>query len=153
MVYEFSIALIEDSHGKKKGFRGIVRDVTETLDREKKQKELEEKYIEVEKLESIATLAGGLAHEFNNLLMGIQGNTSLLLVKHYSNSAIVEKVKNIERCIKRGAEITNKLLGFARSGKYQETEIDLGTLLEDVCDLFGKTRKDIRIYQKLEHFL
>lgn len=149
-VYEFSISLIEDAKGGKKGFRGVVRDVTETLDREKKQKELEEKFFEVEKLESIATLAGGLSHEFNNLLMRIQGNTSLLMVKYHSNPGIADKVINIERCIKRGAEITNKLLGFARSGKYQETEIDLKLLLYEVCDLFGNTRKDIRIHQKYQ---
>ncbi|MDY0220792.1 MAG: ATP-binding protein [Desulfobacterium sp.] len=150
VVYEFSITLIEDANGGKKGFRGIVRDVTETLNREKKQKELEEKYFEVQKLESIATLAGGLAHEFNNLLMGIQGNTSLLLVKYHSDPAVADKVINIERSIKRGSEITNKLLGFARSGKYQETQIDLGRLLNEVCDLFGKTRIDIRIHQRYQ---
>ncbi len=147
VVYEHSIALIEDAQGRKKGFRGIVRDVTETLDHEEKRKALEEKYLQVEKLESIATLAGGLAHEFNNLLMGIQGNTSLLLVKYHSHPEIADKVRNIERCIKRGAEVTNKLLGFARSGKYQETELDLNLLLNGVCDLFGRTRKDIRIFQ------
>ncbi|WP_049770455.1 hybrid sensor histidine kinase/response regulator [Desulforapulum autotrophicum] len=147
VVYEHSIALIEDAQGKKKGFRGIVRDATQSLDQEKKRKALEEKYFQVEKLESIATLAGGLAHEFNNLLMGIQGNTSLLLVKYHSHPMISDKIKNIERCIKRGAEVTNKLLGFARSGKYQETELDLNLLLKGVCDLFGRTRKDIRIFQ------
>lgn len=146
-VYEHSIALIEDAQGKKKGFRGIVRDATQAIDQEKKRKALEEKYFQVEKLESIATLAGGLAHEFNNLLMGIQGNTSLLLVKYQSHPIIADKVRNIERCIKRGAEVTNKLLGFARSGKYQETELDLNLLLKGVCDLFGRTRKDIRILQ------
>ena len=147
VVYEHSIALIKDAQGRKKGFRGIVRDVTQTLDQEEKRKALEEKYFQVEKLESIATLAGGLAHEFNNLLMGIQGNTSLLLVKYHSHPMIADKVRNIERCIKRGAEVTNKLLGFARSGKYQETQLDLNLLLHGVCDLFGRTRKDIRIFQ------
>ena len=150
VIYEHSIALIEDAQGRKKGFRGIVRDATQIRDQEEKRKALEAKYLQVEKLESIATLAGGLAHEFNNLLMGIQGNTSLLLVKYHSHPMIADKVRNIERCIKRGAEVTNKLLGFARSGKYKETQIDLNLLINGVCDLFGSTRKDIRILQNFQ---
>ena len=149
-VYEHSIALIEDVQGIKKGFRGIVRDITKIIDQEQKKKELEDKCFQMEKLRSIATLAGGLAHDFNNLLMGIQGNTSVLQVKYNSDPMIHGKIKNIERCIKKGAEITNKLLGFARSGKYRERKININTLISGVCGLFGRTRKDIRIDQKYD---
>jgi len=53
------------------GYQGIIRDITE-------KKNLESQLLQAQKMEAIGTLAGGIAHNFNNLLMGIQGNTSLM---------------------------------------------------------------------------
>jgi len=145
-IHENSVSLIEGDQGNKKGFRGIVRDVGEKKEQDAIRKKFHDNWFQVQKLESIATLAGGLAHDFNNLLMGIQGNTSLIMIKYNSDSFLEEKIKNIEKCVQSGSEITKQLLGFARGGKYEVKDLNLNAVVSEALKLFGRTRKDIRIH-------
>ena len=100
-------------------------------------------------MESIGTLAGGIAHDFNNILMGIQGNASLMLLKIDTIHPNFEKVKNIERYIQNGTELTKQLLGFARRGKYLVKATDLNEIIEKSSTLFGRTKKEIQIHRRL----
>jgi PAS domain S-box-containing protein len=112
---------------------------------------LEQQFIHAQKMEAIGTLAGGIAHDFNNLLMGMQGNASLLLLDMPGDHPHHDKIKNIEVHIKRGAELTRQLLGFARGGKYEIQPIDINELVRTSAHMFGRTRKEITIredYQK-----
>ncbi len=82
------------------------------------QKKLEEQLFHAQKMEAVGTLAGGVAHDFNNLLFGILGYTSLMLMKTDKNHPFYESLKTIERQVESGADLTKRLLGFARGGKY-----------------------------------
>ena len=121
----------------------IVRDLTE-------RKHLETQLQQARKMEAIGTLAGGIAHDFNNLLMGILGSTSLMLFNLESNHPHYEDLKNIEQHIQSGAELTKQLLGFARGGRYEVKSIDLNKLIKKTSEMFGRTKKEIRIYTKYQ---
>ncbi|MFH1156564.1 MAG: ATP-binding protein [Pseudomonadota bacterium] len=149
-ILEQSVTLIEDAQGEKRGFRGIVRDAGERKKQEAMKKQFHANCFEMQKLESIATLAGGLAHDFNNLLMGIQGNTSLIIAKCQPDPFLRAKIQNIENCISSGAEITRQLLGFARGGKYQVKSLVINSIIYNVLELFGRTRKDIRVFTEFQ---
>jgi CheY-like chemotaxis protein len=101
-------------------------------------------------MESIGTLAGGIAHDFNNILMGIQGNASLMLLKIENSHPNFEKAKNIERYVQNGTELTKQLLGFARRGKYHVVATDLNEAIEKSSTLFGRTKKEIQIHTRFE---
>jgi nitrogen-specific signal transduction histidine kinase len=101
-------------------------------------------------MESIGTLAGGIAHDFNNILMGIQGNASLMLLKTKSNHPSHEKLKNIETYVENGTELTRQLLGFARRGKYYAIATDLNDVIDKSSSMFGRTKKEIRIHADLQ---
>ena len=101
-------------------------------------------------MESIGTLAGGIAHDFNNILMGIQGNASLMLLKTKSSQASYEKLKNIETYVENGTELTKQLLGFARRGKYYAIATDLNDVIDKSASMFGRTKKEIRIHSDLQ---
>jgi CheY-like chemotaxis protein len=100
-------------------------------------------------MESIGTLAGGIAHDFNNILMGIQGSATLMLLKTDQSSPNFEKIKNIEKFVENGTELTRQLLGFARRGKYQVKITDLNEVIEKSSSLFARTKKEIQVFTDL----
>jgi PAS domain S-box-containing protein len=108
---------------------------------------LEAQLLQAEKLEAIGTLAGGIAHDFNNLLMGIQGHASLMLLHTDSEHPHFERLKGIEGMVQRGADLTKQLLGFGRGGKYQVKVTDLNDVIQKSSEMFGRTKKEIRIHR------
>ncbi|MBN1363346.1 MAG: response regulator, partial [Syntrophaceae bacterium] len=109
-----------------------------------KRKLLEEQLLHAQKMETIGTLAGGLAHDLNNLLMGIQGHASLIGVDIDSNHQFWSHVKGIEEYVKSATSLTSQLLGFARGGKYEVTPTALNDLIEHTAEMFSRTHKEIR---------
>jgi PAS domain S-box-containing protein len=108
-------------------------------------KQLEEQLLQAQKMKAIGTLAGGIAHDFNNLLMGIQGRVSLMLLDAEQGELQVEHLKKIEDHIRRAANLTSQLLGFAREGKYALIRANINELVEQETRMFARTRKDISI--------
>jgi len=125
------------------GTYGVARDITD-------RKRLEAQLLQAQKMEAIGTLAGGIAHDFNNLLMGIQGHTSLMFLDIGSDHPHFEHLKGAEELVKRGSDLTKQLLGFARGGKYQVSPTDLNELIEKSFEIFGRTKKEIRVHRKYQ---
>lgn len=128
------------------GTHGVVRDISH-------RKRLEAQLQQAQKMEAVGTLAGGIAHDFNNLLMGIQGYTSLMLLKIDSKHPHYEKLKSVEQYIESGAELTKQMLGFARGGKYDVRPVDLNELVKKSATMFGRTKKEVIISTKFEEDL
>ncbi|MDO9109970.1 MAG: response regulator, partial [Desulfatirhabdiaceae bacterium] len=91
------------------------------------------------------TLAGGIAHDFNNLLMGILGNATLTLMHMEPSHPGYDRLKNIEKYVQSGADLTRQLLGFARGGKFEVKPTNLNELVQRTSDMFGRTKKEITI--------
>ena len=134
---------IEEQNKEFRGTYGVARDITD-------RKRLEAQLLRAQKMKAIGTLAGGIAHDFNNLLMGIEGHTSLMHLDMDHDHSHYEHVTGIEDMVKRGAYLTKQLLGFARGGKYEVKPTDPNDLVEKSAEMFGRTRKEIRIHTKLE---
>lgn len=120
----------------------LLRDVT-------LQKSLEAQLMHVQKMEAIGTLAGGIAHNFNNLLMSIQGNISLMLMDATQSHPHVERLTAIEKLIESGSKLTGQLLGYARGGKYEARPTDLNRLVRETSQTFGLAKKEIAIHLDL----
>ena len=142
---ELSAYRMCDYEGKPIGFRGVAWNVTEKFEIEKEKKKMETHFHQGQKMEAIGNLAGGIAHDFNNILMGMQGNVSLLLIGMDQNHPYYEKVKSIENYIESGAALSEQLLGFARGGKYKARTIDLNQVLKKAADKFRRTTKQINV--------
>jgi len=124
----------------------IFIDITE-------KKELEAQLQQAQKMEAIGTLAGGIAHNFNNILMGIEGYVSLMLMDIHPTHPHRKTLEGIEEQIQGGAELTKQLLGFARGGKYEIIATNLNELIKTQNRMFGKTKKEITFREKYEENL
>jgi PAS domain S-box-containing protein len=109
---------------------GTGTDITE-------QRLLEEQLRHIQKMDAVGTLAGGLAHDFNNIIQAIMGYTALL--KARIGDAEAEEVDAIERAGLRASELTTQLLGFARGGKYEVRPVDLNQVVEKVVSMIRHT--------------
>ncbi len=109
----------------------VFRDVTE-------QKQLEEQLQHARRMDSIGQLAGGVAHDFNNMLGGIVGAAELL-EDSVNDDEGREMVKLIVDTSQRAADLTRKLLAFSRKGKIQSTAFDLHTVIDDALALLSRT--------------
>jgi PAS domain S-box-containing protein len=145
-MIELSVSLMWSAEQKPMGYRGVARDITYRLEAEHQQKRLQEQLQQAQRMEAIGTLAGGIAHDFNNLLMGIQGNVSLLSLHFPDGGPLTDSLKTIERCVESGGSLTRQLLGFARGGKYVVTAVDLNDMLQNTVELFGRTKKEVKIH-------
>jgi two-component system cell cycle sensor histidine kinase/response regulator CckA len=97
-----------------------------------KRRHLEEQIRRVQKLEAIGQLAGGVAHEFNNLLMGIGGCAQMLLAEAEPGSGAARDLGRIRELTKRGAGLTKDLLLFSRRDPPRREALNLNSVAEGV---------------------
>jgi len=146
---DLSISLIVDHHQQPVGYRGFLRDAQDRLKLEMERKELEKRLQRAQKMESIGTLAGGIAHNFNNWLGGILGNITLIKMAVPDNTAF-ERITKIEGIIDNAAKMNRQLLSYARGGNYEIKPIDLNEMIQDVSETLSATRKDVVVKLKLD---
>ncbi len=135
-----------DSEGNVVSLVGILRDITD-------QTFLEARLRQAKKMEAIGTLAGGIAHDFNNLLMGIQGYTSLILLKVNEKHPFYDKLLGINQQVQSGVDLTRQLLGFARGGKNEVKSVDINQILLQSSEMFGRAKKEIRVRRRFQEDL
>jgi PAS domain S-box-containing protein len=99
----------------------------------------EEKLVKSQRLESLGQLTGGVAHDFNNLLTVISGNLQLLETMHEGSTDAGRRLVAAQRAARRGAELTAKLLAFARRQTLRPEAVDVRTLLGEFRELLART--------------
>ena len=109
------------------------------------QKLIEENAFQTESLSALRTLAGGLAHSLNNLLMGIQGRVSLLGSLIHPEYKFYEYLQGIEACVGEASRLTKQVEGFAQTGNYVTSSIDLNEVIESVLKGFKHIEKPIAL--------
>ena len=124
----------------------LVTDVTD-------QRNLEYQLQHARRMDAIGSLAGGIAHNFNNLLMGIQGNVSILIQDKQMGDPGYDELAGIERCIDSGAKLTRQLLSFAKGGRYALELTNVNDIVGKSAGMFARTRKEIEVQCRLEKAL
>ena len=109
------------------------------------QVKLEAEFQHVRKMEAVGTLAGAIAHNFNNLLMAIQGNVSLLLLDTERDDPRHEEIQKIQEHVESGARLTSQLLGYARKGKYRIRSLDFNGLITKTVASFRQSNPTVQI--------
>jgi PAS domain S-box-containing protein len=119
---------------------GIIVNLTEYL------KAIEKAY-EAERLRGLIQIAGGIAHEFNNVFASILGSAQLIKMRVPQGEKIYHWADIIERSTVRGAELVKKLVGYARGGKFRISNVNLN---EMITGLLKKVKIEDKILIKVE---
>lgn len=111
-------------YGEGEATVAVITDVT-------REQALEAQLLRTQKMQSIATLAGGVAHDYNNLLTGIAGYTGILRNRLVREGLPTREAEGIDQLRERGGEMTQKLLAFSRRQMIRPVPLDLNRLIED----------------------
>ena len=136
---EISASLIRNEASEPEGFRGIIRDITERKEAEAHQARLEAQLQQAQKMEAIGTLAGGVAHDFNNILQAINGYTQLLLMQKTPDDPDYSKLTQLQKSGERAANLVEQLLTFSRKMEGQRRQISLNHEIQVVDKLLKQT--------------
>ena len=128
---ETHAAPLRDAKGRITAVLGITRDVTE-------RKALTAQLLQAQKLESVGRLAGGVAHDFNNMLSVIQGQTELALQDLPSGSRLEAGLRDVLKAAQRSAQLTRQLLTFARREPSTPRALDLNGRIDDLIDMLSR---------------
>ncbi len=129
---ELSASSIRDDHGQVSGLLALVRDISDRKRAEAEKAQLQEQLLQSQKMDSIGRLAGGVAHDFNNMLSVILGYSELIQTQLNPNDPIRNDVEQIEKAGRRAKDITQQLLAFSRKQIIEPTIIDLNELINSI---------------------
>jgi PAS domain S-box-containing protein len=127
-----------DDQGKVVGVLGIARDITERKRSETERQKLQDQLLQAQKLEAVGILAGGVAHDFNNMLGAIIGYSELLMDGMVPAEAMRPSLAKILDAARRSSDLTRQLLAFARKQNVAPVVFDLN---EAVASLLKMLRR------------
>ncbi|MGB7210997.1 MAG: response regulator [Gemmatimonadales bacterium] len=125
---QLTVRAVLDAGGTIQCIEGFVRDITQ-------QERLEEQYRQAQKLEAVGRLAGGVAHDFNNILTAIIGSCDLGLARTSDGESPAEELGEILRAGQRAAALTRQLLAFSRKSVAAPRPLDLNGVIRGVEEM------------------
>lgn len=135
--------VVKDDAGQPVFLHGVMRDVTES-------KQLQEQLLQSQKMQSVGRLAGGVAHDFNNILTAITGYCELSLRRVVREDPLHRNIEQILKAAERAANLTRQLLAFSRKQTLQPKVFDLNTVVADMDKMLRRLiGEDIELHTLL----
>lgn len=119
-------------------FAVIVTDITAHRQAEDEKEKLQSQLMQAQKMESIGRLAGGVAHDFNNMLQVITGSAALALEETLPSSTLHESLEEILRSAQHSADLTRRLLAFARKQTISPKVLDLNEVVSGMLKMLQR---------------
>jgi PAS domain S-box-containing protein len=136
LTLSVSATPVYDAEGRVTGIATIARDVSDERRLTAERLALETQLLQAQKLEAIGRLAGGLAHDFNNMLTAIGGYAEL--VASSLTGTLLEDQRQVLRAAERASDLTQRLLAFTRSAPLDPRPVDLDAVLHDAYRMVGR---------------
>jgi PAS domain S-box-containing protein len=130
---------VRDATGTLIGYAKITRDLTERRESQIALERAQQAFFQSQKMEAIGKLTGGVAHDFNNLLAAIIGSLDLARRRLAEGQDITRFLNNAMQAAERGANLTQRMLAFARKQELRLERVDLPQLVRSMTDLLERT--------------
>jgi PAS domain S-box-containing protein len=134
----WTIRAERDEKGTVTGFASSARDITDSKHNQEEKDKLEEQLQQAQKMESVGRLAGGVAHDFNNMLTVIMGHAELGLMKIGPGDPLFARLKEISKTAARSADLTRQLLTFARKQPVAPKVLDLNETVSGMLKMLQR---------------
>jgi len=128
-----------DDNGHFFGMVHIVRDITEKVETEERQRQLQIQLVQAQKMEAIGTLAAGIAHDFNNILSAIMGYTELAAFELPHENKAQRQLKEVLKGGQRAKELVNQILTFSRQSEHKKQTVEMGPVIKEALKLLRST--------------
>ncbi len=122
---------VSDGFGRPNYYVGIAQDITWKIRAEEDKAKLEQQLFQAQKMESIGRLAGGVAHDFNNMLNVILGFSELIKLETIDDEPLIRKIDEIERAAGQARDITRQLLAFSRKQIISPVTLDINERMRE----------------------
>ncbi len=129
---------VYDDQGKLAAIKGTVQDITGKKRAEEEKQKMEKQLAQAQKMESVGRLAGGVAHDFNNMLSIILGNAEIIMEDIDPLSPLVKNLEEILKAADRSAGLTRQLLAFARRQTINPQILDLNHVIHDMLNMLKR---------------
>jgi PAS domain S-box-containing protein len=139
IVFPAHLSIAEWWAGGLRHFTGILRDLTSQKREQLERTKLEAQLHQAQKMEAIGNLTGGMAHDFNNLLGVVIGNIDLLRELRKGDLDLDELTREALDAAFRGADLTRRLLAFARQQPLRPQRVDVNALVSGITWLLSRT--------------
>ena len=127
------------------GIYGIYMDISARMRSKRESERLRDQLVDAKKMESVGTLAGGMAHEFNNLMAIVLGNVEMLINAGVEDKTSFKRLEAIRTSAERSATLTNQLLSFSRKQMFTLEILDVNELITNIGymikNVFSETMK------------
>lgn len=127
-----------DDQGNLIGVLGVGRDITLRKKTEEEKNRLKAELQQAQKMEAVGRLAGGVAHDFNNMLSIILGNTDLILDDLDASNPVIDNLHEIHKAAERSADLTRQLLAFARKQTIAPKVLNLNTAIDGMLKMLER---------------
>lgn len=132
---EWTFAAQPGDAAERGGLIAVATDVTERKRAEEQRRQLEQQVLYAQKLESLGVMAGGVAHDFNNFLVGVLCNASLALESLPDDAPVRGHVEKILNASKRASELTRQMLVYSGRGNIEVRSLVLNDLIREMSEL------------------
>jgi len=131
LVFESHVQPMHSSEGELMGVIGVALDITD-------RRQLADQLRQSQKMQAVGELAGGISHDFNNLLMVVKGHGELLLDRLPEDSPLRQNVEQVQKAADRAASLTRQLLAFSRRQVLQPRVLDLNDVVGGMIEMFSR---------------
>ncbi|MEN6507335.1 MAG: PAS domain S-box protein [Smithella sp.] len=136
--FEVTSGVLRSADGTPGGLVHVCRDITLRQQNEQEKKNLQERLSQAQKMESVGRLAGGVAHDFNNMLGVILGHTELVMEITNPEQPIHSHLREVRKAAERSANLTRQLLAFARKQTVSPMEIDINETVSGMIKMLQR---------------
>lgn len=142
---------ILDNEGKITGYRGVNRDITKNKQAADEKANLQRQLLQSQKMESIGTMASGIAHNFNNILASIRGYTEMALEDTDKNSRTFGDLHKVIKGVVSAQKLAQQMLLYSRTYKDESQDILISPVIEEVLSMFKASVKgSVKIKENID---